>query len=82
MTTSSTSPTIDMAFATRSGTVASFDDHEGTGTIGDHGSSVVVPFHCTRITGASRTIAPGTAVTYVVAPGPGGLEAMAVTPRA
>ncbi len=47
--------------------MATFDDHGGYGTVAaDDGQW---PFHCTAIADGSRTIAPGTAVTFTVVPG-------------
>jgi CspA family cold shock protein len=63
------------------GTVATFDEAKGIGTVaGDEGPSY--SFHCTQITDGTRTIAPGTAVSFVVRAGHlGRWEAAAVTPR-
>lgn len=62
------------------GEVAEFDDAAGVGTVrAETGESYF--FHCTQIAGGTRTIAPGTAVTFEVAPGHlGRWEARAVTP--
>lgn len=67
-------------FDLHQGEVAAFDDHVGAGTVLDAAGSRW-PFHCTSIADGSRTIAAGTAVTFRVAPGPAGLEAVAVAPR-
>jgi cold shock CspA family protein len=68
------------AFTDRTGVVATFDDHEGAGTVRDATSDEVWPFHCTRIADGSRTIAAGTPVAFRVELGPTGLEAVAVAP--
>jgi CspA family cold shock protein len=63
------------------GEVAEFDDARGLGTIESGGRTY--PFHCTQISDGSRTIAVGTAVTFVVSPGGlGRWEATVVTPTA
>ena len=50
------------------GVVVTFDDFKGYGTVRvDDGRELF--FHCTRIADGSRTIAVGTAVTFVVVPG-------------
>lgn len=54
-------------FALHRGTVASFDDHGGYGTVAADGREW--PFHCTAIVDGSRTIAQGRAVTFTVVPG-------------
>ncbi len=56
-----------------------FDDHRGTGTVSaDDGRRLF--FHCAQIADGTRTIAVGTEVTFVVAPGlPGRYEAVAVS---
>jgi CspA family cold shock protein len=62
-----------------SGTVSEFDDAVGLGTISaDDGASY--PFHCTQIADGTRTIAPGTPVTFEIAPRLGGYEATAISP--
>lgn len=50
------------------GTVATFDDHRGYGTIRSAGGDEVF-FHCTRITDGTRTIAEGTPVAFELVPG-------------
>lgn len=62
----------------RTGTVETFDDHVGSGTVRDRGDDRTWWFHCTRIADGSRVIAPGTEVRFVVSPGPTGLEAVDV----
>lgn len=62
-------------YATRRGTVATFDDHVGAGTVVDDVDGTEWWFHCTRLADGSRLVAPGTAVTFRVTPGPTGLEA-------
>ncbi|MCU1379235.1 MAG: hypothetical protein JWN29_2218 [Acidimicrobiales bacterium] len=53
------------------GTVATFDDHRGYGTVrADDGRELF--FHCTRIADGTRTIAVGTPVTFELVPGHGG----------
>jgi cold shock CspA family protein len=50
------------------GTVASFDDHRGYGTVrADDGRELF--FHCTTIADGTRTIEVGARVTYDVVPG-------------
>ena len=67
-------------FLPASGTVASFDDHGGYGTVRDAEGGEWF-FHCTAIADGSRTIAVGTDVTFTVQPGRlGRWEAGAVTP--
>jgi CspA family cold shock protein len=62
------------------GTVATFDEPRGLGTIESEGA--IYPFHCTAIADGSRTIAEGTAVTFEVRPGGlGRWEATAIAPR-
>jgi len=48
------------------GTVATFDDPRGLGTIDADGTSY--PFHCTAIADGSRTIDVGTEVTFELRP--------------
>ena len=61
------------------GVVTEFDDPRGLGTV--EAGGVRYPFHCTAIADGSRTIAVGTEVTFVVAPGlMGRWEARAVEP--
>ena len=66
-------------FSVRSGVVSAFDDHVGAGTIVDDADGRTWPFHCTRIADGSRSIPVDVAVTFAVAPGPGGFEAVEVT---
>ncbi|MEZ5178886.1 MAG: hypothetical protein R2746_11590 [Acidimicrobiales bacterium] len=66
------------AFGTHRGVVRRYDDAVGAGTLADDATGVRWSFHCTRIADGSRTIAPGTPVTFLVAPGPVGLEAVEV----
>lgn len=59
------------------GTVVSFDEHRGLGEVTDGRDTW--PFHCTSILDGSRTIAPGTAVSFETGPGgPGRWEASAL----
>jgi len=53
----------------RLGEVVAFDAECGLGTVRDAGGAEL-PFHCTQIADGSRTIAAGTPVVFVVAPGP------------
>jgi cold shock CspA family protein len=59
------------------GSVGSFDEHRGTGTVVD-ADGTEFPFHCTAIAGGTRAIEPGTRVTFVVTPGLGRWEASAL----
>jgi cold shock CspA family protein len=60
------------------GVVASFDDHAGLGVItGDDG--VDYPFHCIELTDDTRTIEPGTAVTFAELSKLGRIEAADIT---
>lgn len=68
------------AFTARTGMVATFDEARGAGEIADDDLSHRWAFHCTRIADGSRTIDPGTRVTFLARPGPTGLEAVAVAP--
>ena len=52
------------------GTVTSFDDHRGYGTIRSADRDFF--FHCTRLVDGSRIVAEGTPVTFSVVPGHGG----------
>ncbi|NLD77452.1 MAG: cold shock domain-containing protein [Acidimicrobiales bacterium] len=65
-------------FATGRGTVTSFDDHVGAGTLRDADDGSERWFHCTRIAGGSRTVPVGQVVTYRLEPGPTGFEAVEV----
>ncbi len=64
------------AFTTRSGRVRRFDDRAGSGSVAEDGTGEEWYFHCTRIADGSRTIPEGTWVSFEVAPGPAGLEAI------
>lgn len=70
------------AFTARAGVVATFDDHEGAGSLVDDDTGASWWFHCTRIAGGERTIPVGEAVRFRVEPGPTGLEAVDVSPVA
>ena len=62
------------------GSVERFDQEAGLGEVRAWDGRVLA-FHCTEIAGGSREIAPGTEVTFEVAPGHLGLwEARSVTP--
>jgi len=55
-------------FRTATGSVVSFDEHGGYGTVRDADGQEWF-FHCTAIADGSRTIAEGTAVTFTLVPG-------------
>lgn len=65
-------------FGTGRGTVTSYDDRVGTGTLRDALDGREWWFHCTRIADGSRTMTVGGPVTYRLRPGPTGLEAVDV----
>lgn len=69
------------SLGTRSGSVSSFDHHQGLGEVVDeHGTTY--PFHCTGIADGSRTIEVGAAVRFdVVAGRLGRWEAWGIVPR-
>lgn len=52
-----------------SGTVTSFDDPRGIGTVVDAAGGEEHFFHCTAIADGTRTIEVGTAVDFEVVPG-------------
>ena len=53
------------------GTVTSFDEHRGYGTIlAADGRELF--FHCTRLLDGSRSVDVGSSVTFAVVPGHGG----------
>lgn len=56
------------AFDTSTGTVVSFDDHRGYGTVADE-SGAEWTFHCTAIAGGERSIDVGQPVRFAVVPG-------------
>ena len=62
------------------GTVEEFDDAAGYGWIAADGGERVF-FHCTQIGDGSRTIPPGTAVSFDRMPYLGRYEATVVTAR-
>ena len=68
---------------TRAGVVETFDVDVGLGTLrADELGQDLFPFHCTQIADGSRSIEPGTYVTFIVVPGRGGRwEAAMVTRR-
>jgi cold shock CspA family protein len=51
------------------GTVASFDDPRGIGTVVDEADGQEHFFHCTAIADGTRTIEVGAAVDFEVVPG-------------
>jgi CspA family cold shock protein len=62
------------------GRVASFDPARGLGEVVDD-DGTPFPFHATAVADGSRTIAVGTAVSFVVAPGHRGrYEARSLAP--
>jgi CspA family cold shock protein len=64
------------------GTVSAFDEPVGLGTV-TTAEGVEYPFHCTQIADGSRSIAVGTAVTFVARAGlPGRWEAFGLRPLA
>jgi cold shock CspA family protein len=65
-----------------SGSVASFDDPRGIGTVTDDADGREYFFHCTAIADGSRTIEVGAAVEFEVVPGRlGQWEAADLRPR-
>ncbi|MEX0767064.1 MAG: hypothetical protein WD029_01155 [Microthrixaceae bacterium] len=66
---------------THQGTVLSFDDLAGLGTVVDvHGNKI--DFHCTAILDGTRSIVPGTEVTFLLRQGTlGRLEAVQISPQ-
>jgi cold shock CspA family protein len=64
---------------TLEGTVSSFDAPRGVGVVVDS-KGVEYPFHCTAIADGTRTIEPGTRVTFEVRPGLGRWEAALLQP--
>jgi len=63
----------------QTGVVSEFDEAVGLGEVTS--GAARYPFHCTRIGGGSRTIEPGTEVTFFLMAGHlGGWEAAAVQP--
>jgi cold shock CspA family protein len=70
------------AFTTQAGIVSAFDRHVGAGTVTEDATGEIWPFHCTRIADGSRSVEVGAAVCFEVEPGPTGLEAVAIRPRA
>jgi len=51
------------------GSVSSWDEHGGYGTVRDDATGAEHFFHCTAIADGSRTIGEGTRVTFDVVPG-------------
>ena len=66
-------------YARRSGTVGTFDAHVGAGTVADDADGTEWWFHGTSLADGSRHIEVGVPVTYRVATGPTGLEAVVLT---
>jgi cold shock CspA family protein len=65
-----------------SGTVVSFDDAKGFGTVREDPTAEEHFFHCTAIADGTRTIEVGTVVSFDVVPGRNGQwEARAIKPR-
>ena len=56
------------AVGSRLGSVASFDEARGIGTVLDDDGATFA-FHCTQIAGGTRTIRVGTRVRYALTPG-------------
>jgi cold shock CspA family protein len=54
-------------FGSHTGTVATFDEARGLGTI--RAGDATYPFHCTALLDGTRTVEVGAAVTFEVAPG-------------
>jgi CspA family cold shock protein len=66
---------------TASGIVTEFDEARGTGTI-TADDAARYAFHCTQIADGSRSITPGTPVTFEIRPGHRGRwEARLISPR-
>jgi cold shock CspA family protein len=64
------------------GTVATFDDAKGFGTVRDERTGEEHFFHCTAIADGTRTIDVGATVTFDVVPGRNGeWEARAIVPK-
>ena len=64
------------------GTVATFDEAKGFGTVRDDSTGEEHFFHCTAIADGTRTIDVGATVTFDVVPGRNGRwEARAITPK-
>jgi cold shock CspA family protein len=64
------------------GTVATFDEHKGYGSVRSADDGRELFFHCTQIADGTRTIAVGTEVTFDVVPGHlGRWEATQITPN-
>ena len=57
-----------VALGAREGTVATFDDPRGIGLVRSVDGQEY-PFHCTAVADGSRSIAPGTPVSFRVVPG-------------
>lgn len=56
----------------RKGRVVEFDEQVGLGVLEPSGGGAHLRFHCTQIADGSRSIPPGTQVSFVVIPGRGG----------
>jgi cold shock CspA family protein len=59
---------VQQLTAAHEGRVLAFDAHRGLGVVEDR-DGTHYDFHCTRITGGSRSIRVGSAVRYDVVPG-------------
>ena len=67
---------VAAAYTEADGTVTTFDDHVGAGTVTGGPAGETWFFHCTRIADGSRTVPVGAAVRFRLVPGPTGLEAV------
>jgi cold shock CspA family protein len=65
-------------FGTRTGTVTSFDEASGLGTIGSDDDQI--PFHCIAIADGTRSIAVGAAVAFELLAKLGRYEAADIRP--
>ena len=71
---------MSSVFTERRGSVASFDDRVGAGTVTDSDGAGTWWFHCTSIADGSRSIPEGTVVSFRIEPGPTGVEATRIRP--
>jgi len=72
---------VAATFTDRTGIVASFDDHVGSGIVADAGTDQRWWFHCTCIPDGTRTVPIGASVHFRVDLGPTGFEAVNVAVR-